>query len=711
MSIVKTVNSLNQNDKLSTNAFWKLKKSMKKNPQPKIQRVELSTGVITNDPEKIKNEVAKEFQNRLANRKPHPEWEGNVKTKNEIVDALMRKETENSEPFSMDELFSVIKLLKNGKTPGCDGITTELITRGGAGVILPLLEVLNIVKDTKQIPEKWNDVNITLIYKNKGVKRDLANYRGIFLTIIVSKIFEKLLLLRMTPSLNKVTLYQAGSRKNRSVADNLFLLRGCMDFSNYTKLPLYLTTYDFKQAFDSLWLEDCILSLEKTGVELYILQLVHAMNKEAKVTIKTPHGPAGPIVVNDLVKQGGVLGPVVCSASTGEYCDEGSGYPVGAMLVKPLAFVDDTADSNVNKKSAETAHERAVRFGERKKLTYSTDKCMVLIQNEKPTVSPPELKIADEVLKIVNVLKYLGDMFNNKGNNKDLIDDRIKRGIQAKTGIIAFLKENNLGVYEISVSIILYHAVFISSVLFNCQAWSNISNQDIQRLKSMQCKFLKEIVKGRKSMANSFILLELGILPIECEIHLRQLSFLHHVINLSEDDPVKKLFRAMESLPEFPNWLQDIKNLLKKYSIDLSEEQIKLMSKYSFKKVIKNSVYLLAFEQLKQECRSKSKTQGLSYSEFKMQNYLQVLTPPNAKVVLQARSKTLDIKAQSPFLYGDTICRVCNASDENLPHVLECGSDCLGIDAEEALISAHNPEKLNSIATRVQAFLDSIPDS
>ena len=54
---------------------------------------------------------------------------------------------------------------------------------------------------------------------------------------------------------------------------------------------------------------------------------------------------------------------------------------------------------------------------------------------------------------------------------------------------------------------------------------------------------------------------ELGILPIECEIHLHQLSFLHHVINLSEDDPVKKLFRAMESLPEFPNWLQDIKNL------------------------------------------------------------------------------------------------------------------------------------------------------
>ena len=711
LSVMKTVNSLSENDKLSTTAFWKLKKSTKRNSQLTLQKVQLNNGTITSDPERIKTEVEKEFQNRLSNRKPHPEWEEYVDTTNEIVKLLMEKRAEESDPFSMNELCSVIKLLKSGTAPGCDGINTDLITCGGSGVLVPLLQVLNIIKKTKRIPTKWNDVDITLLYKNKGTKSDLTNYRGIFLTIIVSKIFEKLLLLRMSPHLKNVSLYQAGSRKNRSVADNLFLLRGCMDYSNYLKQPLYLTTYDFKQAFDSLWLEDSLLSLEKVGVDLDLLQLIHALNKEAKVTIKTPHGPAGPFLVSDLVKQGGILGPIICSTSTGEYCHEGIGFPVGTLLIESLAFVDDIADININPDNADAAHMKALTFAARKKLSHSVDKCLLLIQNEKRGVSPPQLVIDDVVMKIVDIIKYLGDLFNKQGNNKDLIEDRVKRGIQAKTGIIAFLKENNCGIHSISVSLLLYHSIFVGSVLFNCQAWSNLTSQDLKKLNTLQCSFLKKLLNIRRSTSNSFVLLELGVLPIESEIHLRQLSFLHHIINLPEEDPVKKLFRMMESLPEYPNWLYGVKILLRTYSINLTEEQIKNMSKHSYKKLVKKAVSDLSFENLKKECTSKSKTKGIIFSEFKLQQYLQVLPPKLSKIVLQARSRTLDLKCHSSFMFEDVVCRLCGENEEDLPHVLDCGAKLpIGIDVEGTLNSPSNPNSLRVIALRLQAFFESIPD-
>ena len=47
----------------------------------------------------------------------------------------------------------------------------------------------------------------------RGSKKELVNYRGIFLTLIVTKVFENLLKGRMKEDLKKVNLHQAGSQQ------------------------------------------------------------------------------------------------------------------------------------------------------------------------------------------------------------------------------------------------------------------------------------------------------------------------------------------------------------------------------------------------------------------------------------------------------------------------------------------------------------------
>ena len=74
-----------------------------------------------------------------------------------------------------------------------------------------------------------------MIYKNKGSRMDLEKYRGIFLTVLVSKLFEILLKNRMKPHLEKISLFQTGSRNGKGPPDNLFLFRGCMDYPKYMK--------------------------------------------------------------------------------------------------------------------------------------------------------------------------------------------------------------------------------------------------------------------------------------------------------------------------------------------------------------------------------------------------------------------------------------------------------------------------------------------
>ena len=83
-------------------------------------------------------------------------------------------------------------------------------------------------------------------------------------------------------------------------------------------------------------------------------------------------------------------------------------------------------------------------------------------------------------------------MFNSKGNNNDLIESRVRTGIQ-KIGVIqAFCKEIALGNYEIQIMLQLYESIFLSIVLFNCQSWTNLTNTHIESLKALQMQYLKQ---------------------------------------------------------------------------------------------------------------------------------------------------------------------------------------------------------------------------
>ena len=79
-----------------------------------------------------------------------------------------------------------------------------------------------------------------MIYKNKGSQMDLEKYRGILLTVLVSKLFECMFQIRMKPHLDKISLFQAGPRIGKGPPDNLFILRGCIDHTKYMNKCLHI---------------------------------------------------------------------------------------------------------------------------------------------------------------------------------------------------------------------------------------------------------------------------------------------------------------------------------------------------------------------------------------------------------------------------------------------------------------------------------------
>ena len=246
--------------------------------------------------------------------------------------------------------------------------------------------------------------------------------------------------------------------------------------------------------------------------------------------------------------------------------------------------------------------------------------------------------------------------------------------------------------------------------MFNAQAWSNISTKNLQQITTIQLKLLKKMMKARPSTANSFVFLELGTLPMKYEIHKRQLSFLHHIIHLEEDDPVRMVWKHQIAMPEYNNWWTGVEELMSWYSLDMSEDDIKDLSKEAYKEKIKKAVKKKAFEELRLECQSKENTKHIEYSEFKRQKYIDKLYPNLSSIIFRCRSKTLNIKDWMKYKYEDEEkhCRWCGVCDETLNHVVNCGYNGEAVEDAEITMIGSDVQKMKNIAERVEDFLQRV---
>ena len=158
-----------------------------------------------------------------------------------------------------------------------------------------------------------------------------------------------------------------------------------------------------------------------------MLSLILSMNEKAEIVVQSPCGRTEPFITNRIVKQGTVMGPQLCKVSTAEYGSETPGYQLGMVNIKPPVFVDDILNILGNIGDMSDAHRKAVLFSLRKRINFGVLKCIMMIINGKKKDICPVLEIDGHILAKESKAKYVGDFFNEKGTNSDLIEDRVKK--------------------------------------------------------------------------------------------------------------------------------------------------------------------------------------------------------------------------------------------------------------------------------------------
>ena len=287
-------------------------------------------------------------------------------------------------PWTKSEVVKAMKGLKSSKSRDPTNIANELFHPSVAGedLIIAIMNLMNRIKSDLVYPECLNLCNISSIYKQKGPIDQFSSYRGIFRVQAIRNILELLLYYDEYPKIDSnLTDSNVGCRKNRNIRDNIFVLQAILnDTRNGSKQQIDISVYDIEKCFDSLWVQDCINDIYDAGVQTDKLNVLHMLNQNAKVAVKTSSGLTQRESISNIIMQGTVWGGIFCTTSMDKLSKLKYENPEmlynykGIVGVPALEMVDDILD--IQKCGIESVKANATvnTFVEHKKLKMGQDK-------------------------------------------------------------------------------------------------------------------------------------------------------------------------------------------------------------------------------------------------------------------------------------------------------------------------------------------------
>ena len=388
------------------------------------------------------------------------------------------------------------------------------------------------------------------------------------------------------------------------------------------------------------------------GIQDDKFSLLYKMNTLVNVAVRTPVGKSNRGTIKHAIIQGDVFGPMFCGKHVddiGKECIENNKYIYkykGEVNIPPLIMIDDLItvsecgpkttmiNSYINTKTAI----KKLQFGTKKCQKIHVGKmreehkCQPLYvdnwkEKDEPNSDFKEIRVGDifdgeERMEETEQQKYLGDIVSQDGRNIKNFKMRVIKGIGIAKNILNMLEGIYFGKYHYEAAIILRNSLLVSSVIFNCEAWYNITSAEMTLLESVDIMMLRGILKAPRSTPKEMLYLELGVMPLQYIVRKRRLIFLYYILQQEKEPILSKVFHAQLVNPTKNDWITTIKKDLKQIKVNMEFNEIKEMKKDDFINLIKRKVEANALQDLENIKSKHSKVKMIKHPILKLQNYL-----------------------------------------------------------------------------------------
>ena len=170
---------------------------------------------------------------------------------------------------SQDKVAKVIKNLDPNLTPNAHGKKVC-----GPSIYKPLEIIFNQCIETGVFPSDWKKSNIVSIHE-KGDKWILKKVPPVLLLTIFGKILEKLILMKCSHFLLKISSGQSGFKSGDSCIKQLLSITHEIYSFFDEGLEVRSIFVDISKAFDKVWQHEIIFELTQNGISGSLLNLLH----------------------------------------------------------------------------------------------------------------------------------------------------------------------------------------------------------------------------------------------------------------------------------------------------------------------------------------------------------------------------------------------------------------------------------------------------
>lgn len=304
------------------------------------------------------------------------------------------------------------------KALGPDNVSPYVLKKCAYQLAAPLTLLFRSCLEQQIWPKLWKSARVAAVHKKKS-RSQVANYRPISLLSILGKIYEKIIVNRITAFFDENCLLsskQFGFRKARSTSDLLLQLSSkwnkSLDNGEYT----YVIALDIAGAFDRVWHGGLITKLKSLGINGNLLCLIHDYLDNRTLHVAINGQVSGDYPIGASVPQGSVIGPLLWNVYFNDLLQ---------MIPQAYAYADDcTLTFTCTKENREGTIRKINEtlklinsWGRRWQVELAPEKTQVmLITRRQDTSNPnlPDIKLEGKTLAMQNSVNILGVEFDSK---------------------------------------------------------------------------------------------------------------------------------------------------------------------------------------------------------------------------------------------------------------------------------------------------------
>lgn len=484
----ETLSSFLQNLTTDASTAYSLWKAAKRLKRPQIQNPPLKgpDGKWIGNPK----QKAKLFAEHLSNVfKPFPPSAGGQSLE------LLNKEDEEEIPFvSLREVKSLCRhKLSNKKAPGYDLITAQIMKEMPPAALKKFQYIINACFKLQYVPHHWKIAEVIVIPKQGKPQTEVTSYRPISLIPIMAKVFEKLLLKRLSKIIEERRLipnHQFGFRNKHSTIDQVHRITNIVEKALEEKQVCSALFLDVAQAFDKVWHKGLEFKLHKDLPRQYY-KILKCYISDRLFRVRYEQDYSELMKIEAGVPQGSVLGPTLYLLFTRDIPLDNN-----AMIA---TFADDTSIL-VSDKCVVKATEKLQNAVNR--IKDWTQKWRIKLNEEKSThinftnrkINNLPIFISNQTIPYANTAKYLGMTLDAKLKWKEHIKKK-REELNIKYRKMYWLLGRNS---ELSTEnkILLYKQIIKPVWTYGIQLWGCSKKTNTQIIQTFQNKVLRGIVNA-----------------------------------------------------------------------------------------------------------------------------------------------------------------------------------------------------------------------